>query len=54
MQNIATRTIREIAIGSPAITRFFEDYKIDYCGDGNILFDEACRKNGAQNIFTYR
>lgn len=47
MQNIATKTIREIAVESPATTRVFEEYKIDYCCHGNTTFDEACRNAGA-------
>src|SRR5580765_4794908 len=47
MQNIATKTIREIAVESPVTTRVFEEYKIDYCCHGNTLFDEACRNAGA-------
>ena len=47
MQNIATRTIREIAVESPATTRVFEEYKIDYCCHGNTLFNEACENAGA-------
>lgn len=46
MQNIATRTIREIAVESPATTRVFEKYKIDYCCRGNTPFNEACRAAG--------
>lgn len=46
MQNIATKTIREIAVESPATTRVFEEYKIDYCCHGDTPFDEACRKAG--------
>ena len=48
MQNIATKTVREIAVESPATTRVFEEYKIDYCCHGNTLFDEACRNAGAR------
>lgn len=47
MQNIATKTIREIAVGAPATTRVFEEYKIDYCCHGDTMFDEACRNAGA-------
>jgi len=47
MQNIAAKTIREIAVESPATTRVFEEYKIDYCCHGNTPFDEACRNVGA-------
>ena len=46
MQNITTKTIREIAVGAPATTRVFEKYKIDYCCHGDTIFDEACRNAG--------
>ena len=47
MQNIAVKTVREIAVESPGTTRVFEEFKIDYCCHGNTLFDEACRNAGA-------
>ena len=47
MQNLAVKTIREIAVESPVTTRVFEEFKIDYCCHGNTLFDEACRNAGA-------
>lgn len=47
MQNIATKTIREIAVASPATTRVFEEYRIDYCCHGDRPFDDACREAGA-------
>ncbi|MBX7053493.1 MAG: iron-sulfur cluster repair di-iron protein [Pyrinomonadaceae bacterium] len=46
MQNITTRTIREIAIESPATTRIFESHHIDYCCGGRVNFMDACRKAG--------
>jgi regulator of cell morphogenesis and NO signaling len=46
MENIATKTIREIAVEAPATTRVFEEYKIDYCCHGNTPLGEACRKAG--------
>lgn len=47
MQNITTRTIREIAIDSPATTRVFESHHIDYCCGGRVNFVDACQKAGA-------
>lgn len=47
MQNLQTKTVREIALEMPVTTRVFEEYKIDYCCHGNTLFDEACRNVGA-------
>ena len=46
MQNITTKTIREIAVEEPCTTRVFEQYKIDYCCHGNTPFDDACRNAG--------
>ena len=46
MQNITTRTIREIAIESPATTRIFESHHIDYCCGGRVNFMDACHKAG--------
>lgn len=46
MQNITTRTIREIAIESPAATRIFESHHIDYCCGGRVNFIDACQKAG--------
>jgi regulator of cell morphogenesis and NO signaling len=46
MQNIGKMTIREIALASPATTRVFEEYKIDYCCHGDTPFADACRRVG--------
>lgn len=43
MQDITTKTVREIALELPLTTRIFEEYKIDYCCGGHKLFMEACR-----------
>ncbi len=48
MLNVQGKTIREIALEMPITTRVFEEFKIDYCCHGDTLFDEACRKAGAQ------
>ena len=46
MQNFTTKTIREIAVESPATTRVFEEYKIDYCCGGGRKFYDACQSAG--------
>lgn len=46
MQTYATKTIREIALETPATTRVFEEYKIDYCCGGRKSLDEACAAAG--------
>jgi regulator of cell morphogenesis and NO signaling len=43
MQNLTTKTVREIAIEMPFATRVFEEFKIDYCCGGRKMFLEACR-----------
>lgn len=47
MQNLTTKTVREIALAMPVTTRVFEEFKIDYCCGGRKLFLEACRNVGA-------
>ena len=40
---IATeKTVRELALESPASTRVFEKLGIDYCCGGNKSLEEAC------------
>lgn len=46
MQKLGTMTIREIALASPATTRVFEEFKIDYCCHGDTLFADACTDAG--------
>src|SRR4029077_7059085 len=46
MQDIATKTIREIALETPATTRVFEKFKIDYCCGGNRSIAAACTSVG--------
>lgn len=46
MHTIATKTIREIALESPATTRIFEEFKIDYCCGGRKSLEEACTNAG--------
>jgi len=47
MQNLQSKTVREIALEMPITTRVFEEFKIDYCCHGNTLFGEACHSVGA-------
>lgn len=46
MQELTTKTIREIAIEMPVTTRVFEELKIDYCCGGRRNFNEACTVAG--------
>ena len=46
MQNFTTKTIREIAVEMPAMTRVFEEYKIDFCCGGGRNFYDACQFAG--------
>ncbi|MEQ1764008.1 MAG: iron-sulfur cluster repair di-iron protein [Pyrinomonadaceae bacterium] len=50
MQTFATKTVREIALESPATTRVFEEFKIDYCCGGRKSLDEACAAAGLDPI----
>ena len=44
--DLATKTIREIALEAPATTRVFEQFNIDYCCGGRRSIEEACAANG--------
>ncbi|MBK9215688.1 MAG: iron-sulfur cluster repair di-iron protein [Chloracidobacterium sp.] len=46
MQDLHTKTVREIALAMPITTRVFEEYKIDYCCHGHTNFEEACVSKG--------
>lgn len=46
MQTFETHTIREIALTSPAATRVFEEFQIDYSSLGSALFGDACKTAG--------
>jgi regulator of cell morphogenesis and NO signaling len=46
MNDIGTKTIREIALEAPATTRVFEKFKIDYCCGGNRSIADACAAKG--------
>lgn len=47
IQNLTTKTVREIALEMPLTTKVFENYKIDYCCGGHRNFNEACELAGA-------
>lgn len=47
IQNLTTKTVREIALEAPLSTKVFENYKIDYCCGGHRPFLDACRTAGA-------
>jgi regulator of cell morphogenesis and NO signaling len=42
MENITTKTIRQIALDHPITVRVFEEFKIDYCCGGRQAFTDAC------------
>lgn len=48
MQNLITKTVREIALEAPVTTRVFEEFKIDYCCGGRKMFLDACRDADAE------
>lgn len=41
-----TKTVRELAVTNPNVTRVFEKTKIDYCCGGDQLLGDACAKAG--------
>ncbi|MCC6825910.1 MAG: iron-sulfur cluster repair di-iron protein [Acidobacteria bacterium] len=47
MENLETKTIREIAIEAPLTIGVFEEHKIDFCCGGGLSFNEACQNAGA-------
>lgn len=49
MQDLTTKTVREIALEMPITTRVFEEYKIDYCCGGRKPFVEACEIAGVSS-----
>lgn len=49
MQNLTTKTIREIAVEIPLATRIFEEFKIDYCCGGRKPLVEACENAGVNS-----
>ena len=46
MNQITTKTIREIALEAPATTRVFEEFNIDYCCGGRRSIADACAAKG--------
>ncbi len=46
MQELNTKTIRDIALEFPQTTRIFEEFKIDYCCGGRKPLGEACETAG--------
>lgn len=46
MENLNSKTVREIALEMPVSTRVFEEFHIDYCCGGRKPFAEACDKAG--------
>jgi len=48
MTMIAEKTVRELALENPAVTRVFEKLGIDYCCGGNKSLEEACRAANLQ------
>ena len=46
MNQTTERTIREIALATPATTRVFEEFKIDYCCGGRRSIEDACSAAG--------
>jgi regulator of cell morphogenesis and NO signaling len=43
MSMTAEKTVRELALENPAVTRVFEKLGIDYCCGGNKSLEEVCR-----------
>lgn len=48
MENLDTKTVREIALEMPVSTRVFEEFQIDYCCGGRRPFAEACTLAGVE------
>lgn len=55
MENLTTKTIRDIALEYPATVRVFEEFKIDYCCGGRRSIGDACAVAGIDaSILTQR
>ncbi|HEY0461009.1 MAG TPA: iron-sulfur cluster repair di-iron protein [Pyrinomonadaceae bacterium] len=50
INNLTTKTVREIALEAPLTTKVFENYKIDYCCGGHRPLLDACRNAGADAL----
>lgn len=48
MEQIITKTIRDIALEAPATTRVFEEFNIDYCCGGRRSIADACAEKGLE------
>jgi len=46
MEQVTTKTIRDIALESPETTRVFEEFKIDFCCGGRKPLEQACQEAG--------
>jgi regulator of cell morphogenesis and NO signaling len=49
MNELNTKTIKEIALENPVTVRVFQEYKIDFCCGGKRLFNEACAVAGVDS-----
>ncbi len=54
MNNLASQTVRDIALKIPATTRIFEELKIDYCCGGRKPLKEACRNSGVNEDYVIK
>lgn len=46
MNQLSTKTVRDIALEAPATTRVFEEFKIDYCCGGRRSIEDAAASAG--------
>lgn len=46
MNDLATRTVREIALESPLTISVFQNHNLDFCCGGRVPLAEACAKAG--------
>jgi regulator of cell morphogenesis and NO signaling len=47
MNELKTKTIKEITLKNPETVRIFQEFKIDFCCGGKRLFGDACAIAGA-------
>lgn len=50
MEDLESKTVREIALELPLSTRVFEEFHIDYCCGGRRPFEEACEIAGVSPV----
>ncbi len=43
-----TKTVRDLVIENPTLAHVFEKFQIDYCCNGQLPLDEACRRAGVK------